>query len=343
MKVDVFCHLAPPRYAEKLNSVAATAESANIRNRIAGIPALFDLDLRFRQMAEFGEDYRQVISLPAPAPEDVGPPALAAELARTANEGLAELVARHPDHFAGFVAALPMNDVEAALREADHAVSRLGACGVQLYTHVHGRAMDAPEFEPLYARMAELDRMIWVHPSRSASWADYPTETRSKYEIWWVFGWEYDTAVFMSRLVFSGVLERHPGLKVLIHHGGSMVPHFAGRVGPGWDQLGARTPPDQRADVEHPPLSKRPIDYFRMFYVDTALFGAENGVRCSLDFFGVEHTLFASDSPFDPEKGPGYIRATIANLEALDLTDAERAAIYEGNARRLLPLAGVRA
>lgn len=338
MKIDVFCHLMPPAYAERLQSLPPTAASANIRNRIAGIPAMYDLDVRFRQMDEFGDGYRQVISLPAPPLEDVGPPAVSAECARIANEGLAEIASAHPDRFAGFVAGLPMNDVDAALREIDHACLELGACGVQFYTHVQGGPLDDPRFQPLYARLEELDRMIWVHPSRNASWADYPSEPRSRYEIWWVFGWEYDTAVFMSRLVFSGVLERHPRLKVLVHHGGSMVPHFAGRVGPGWDQLGARTPPDQREDVEHAPLSRRPIDYFRMFYADTALFGAANAIRCSLDFFGVEHLLFASDSPFDPEKGPGYIRATIADIESLNLSAADKQAVYEGNARRLLPL-----
>ena len=142
----------------------------------------------------------------------------------------------------------------------------------------------------------------------------------------------------MARLVFSGVLERHPDLKVLIHHGGSMVPFFAGRVGPGWDQLGARPPPDRRDEVAGPELSKRPIDYFRMFYGDTALFGAENGLRCAIEFFGVERILFASDSPFDPEKGPGYIRATIENIDALGLDPADRDAIYEGNARRVIGL-----
>jgi predicted TIM-barrel fold metal-dependent hydrolase len=231
-----------------------------------------------------------------------------------------------------------MNDVEAALAEAEHALLRLGAAGVQMYTHVQGRPMDGPELEPLYARLAELDRMIWVHPSRNSSWADYPTEKRSRYELWWVFGWEYDTALFMGRLVLSGVLERYPGLKILVHHGGSLVPHFSGRVGPGLDQLGARTPADQREDVEHYPLSKRPLDYFRMFYADTAMFGARHAIRCSLDFFGVDHVLFASDSPFDPEKGPGYIRATIADLEGLELSDADLSQIYEGNARRLLRL-----
>jgi predicted TIM-barrel fold metal-dependent hydrolase len=338
VKIDVFCHLMPAAYATRLAALAPTAASANIRTRIAGIPAMYDLDVRFRQMDEFGDGYRQVISLPAPPLEDVGPPEVAADCARVANDGLAELVAKHPDRFAGFVAGLPMGDVEAALREADRACGELGACGVQLYTHVQGGPLDDARFEPLYGRLEELDRMIWVHPARNSSWADYPTETRSKFEIWWVFGWEYDTAVFMSRLVFSGVLERHPRLKVLIHHGGSLVPHFAGRVGPGWDQLGARTPPDQRGDIEHPPLSRRPIDYFRMFYADTALFGAANAIRCCLDFFGPEHLLFASDSPFDPEKGPGYIRATIADIESLGLPEDEKRAIYEGNARRLLPI-----
>lgn len=338
MKIDVFCHIMPKQYADRLASHGATAASANLRMRSTGVPAMVDLDLRFRQMDEFGEDYRQVVSLPAPAPEDLGTPDVSRAFARLGNEGLAELVRRHPERFAGFVAAMPMNDVDEALAEIEHACGELGALGIQIYTHVNGSPMDDPRFEPIYRRMAELDRMIWVHPSRNSSWADYPTEARSRYELWWVFGWEYDTAIFMGRMVFSGVLERYPGLKILIHHGGSMVPHFSGRVGPGWDQLGARTPPDQREDVEHYPLSKRPIDYFRMFYADTAMFGAQHAIRCSLDFFGADHVLFASDSPFDPEKGPGYIRATIANLEALDLTDEERRSIYEGNARRLLRL-----
>jgi len=81
----------------------------------------------------------------------------------------------------------------------------------------------------------------------------------------------------MARIVFGGVLERYPTLKVLIHHGGSMIPHFAGRVGPGWDQLGSRTPADQEADVEHYPLSRRPLDYFKMFYADPLEGIAERG------------------------------------------------------------------
>lgn len=335
MKIDAFCHVLPRPYFERVEAISDAPAMVNIRRRIEGIPSLVDLDLRFRHMDEFG-DYRQIVSLPAPPPEDLGPPEVSRELARMANEGLAELVERHPDRFAAFVAAVPMNDIDGCLAEIDYAVEELGAAGVQIYTHVNGRPLDDPEFEPFFEKMAALDKAIWVHPSRSPDWADYPTEQKSRYEIWWVFGWPYDTAVFMARLVFSGHLERHPNLKILIHHGGSMVPHFAGRVGPGWDQLGARTPPERKDEVDHYPLTKRPLDYFKMFYADTALFGAQHAVQCCLDFWGADHMLFASDTPFDPEKGPGYIRETIANLDGLGLSEGDRQKIYADNARDLL-------
>jgi uncharacterized protein len=337
VKLDAFCHVMPRPYFDRLSALTDTPAAANIRNRIEGIPSIVDLDVRFGQMDAFGADYRQIVSLPAPPPEDLGPPEVSREMAALANDELAALVAEHPDRFAGWVAAVPMNDPEGAVAEIERAVG-LGAAGAQVYTNVNGHPLDEERFEPFWARMAELDKVVWVHPSRSAAWPDYPVEEKSRYEIWWVFGWPYETAAFMSRIVFSGVLERYPDLKILTHHGGSMVPHFAGRVGPGWDQLGARTPPDRREEVDGPQLSKRPIDYFRMFYADTALFGAENGLRCAIEFFGVERILFASDSPFDPEKGPGYIRATIENIDALGLDPADRDAIYEGNARRVIGL-----
>jgi predicted TIM-barrel fold metal-dependent hydrolase len=168
---------------------------------------------------------------------------------------------------------------------------------------------------------------------------DYATEERSKYELWWVFGWPYETAMFMSRLIFSGVLDRHPNLRILTHHGGGIVPHLAGRIGPGLDQLGLRTPDEDLTAVARG-LKKRPFDYYKMFYGDTALFGAEHALRCAIEFFGIEHTLFGTDMPFDPEKGPQFIRETIANLDALGLSAADRKRIDEQNARRVLRIAG---
>jgi aminocarboxymuconate-semialdehyde decarboxylase len=140
----------------------------------------------------------------------------------------------------------------------------------------------------------------------------------------------------MARLVFSGILERLPTLKIITHHLGGMVPYFAGRVGYGWDQLGTRTS-DQDYKALLAALPHRPIDYFKRFYADTALFGAGPATRCGVEFFGVDHVLFASDMPFEPAPGL-YARETIRCVEALDLSDAQKARIYHGNAQRLLNL-----
>ncbi len=107
---------------------------------------------------------------------------------------------------------------------------------------------------------------------------DYKHETKSHYEIWWTFGWPYETSVAMAHMVFEGLFDTYPNLKVITHHMGAMIPYFEGRVGPGWDQLGSRTS-DQDYTLLLKKLKKRPIDYFHMFYADTALFGARAATR----------------------------------------------------------------
>jgi aminocarboxymuconate-semialdehyde decarboxylase len=190
---------------------------------------------------------------------------------------------------------------------------------------------------PLFDLMAELDRPVWLHPNRGADFADYKTETKSLYEIWQVLGWPYESSVAMARLVFSGLFDRHPDIKIITHHMGAMIPYLEGRVGPGWDQLGSRTS-DEDYSLLLKRLKKRPVDYFHMFYADTALNGAREATLFGLKFFGAERTLFATDAPFDPEKGSAFIRWGIDILDTLEITPAERQAIYEGNARRLLKL-----
>ena len=339
MKIDAFPHILPRRYFDRMIA-AASGPASYMQKRTAGVPCLYDLDERFRVMDRF-EGYVQVLTLSSPPVEALGEPALTRDLARLANDEMADLVRRYPDRFLGFAASLPMNDPDAAVREAERATSDLGALGVQIYTNVNGLPLDDPRFEPLFARMAELDRAIWVHPARTATMPDYPSENRSKYELWWVFGWPYETAIFMSRLIFSGHLDRYPNLRILTHHAGGMVPHFAGRIGPGLDQLGARTPEEDLGALARR-MRKRPFDYYKMFYGDTALFGAEHAVRCAIEFFGVDHMLFGSDMPFDPEKGPQFIRETIANLDAIGLSAADRQRIDEQNARRVLRIASPR-
>ncbi len=223
------------------------------------------------------------------------------------------------------------------MREIDRAIRDLGARGIQIFTNVCGKPIVAPEFLPLFEKMAAYDLPIWLHPYRGADSPDYPTEERSLYEIWWTFGWPYETSAAMARIVFAGLFDRFPDLKIITHHMGAMAPYFEGRLGPGWDQLGARTS-DEDYSVVLKGLKKRPLDYFRMFHADTALFGAYEATLCGLRFFGADRVLFASDAPFDPEKGPMYIRETIGIIDRLPITAEDRERIYWGNAVRLLKL-----
>jgi predicted TIM-barrel fold metal-dependent hydrolase len=334
MKIDVFPHIFPKRFFDRMCEVVSPSHYMQKRTR--AIPVLTDLDLRFRIMDRY-EGYVQVLTLCSPPIEALAGPELAAELASLANDGMADLVERHPDRFPGFVASLPMNNPDGALREIDRAVNELGATGVQIFSNVNGEPLDAPAYQPIFERMAAHRLPIWMHPARPASFPDYKGESRSRYDIWWAFGWPYETSAAMARLVFDGLFERFPDLQIITHHMGAMIPHFDGRVGFGLDQLGTRTDdPDDLGAARR--LTGRPVDHFRKFYGDTALFGAAHAMECGLAFFGADRVLFGTDMPFDPERGPGFIRETIAAMERMRATPAEKAKIYEGNARRMLRL-----
>ncbi len=256
-KIDAFAHILPPSYAERLEAITAGPVSDRIigyRPWIREDPALIDLDARWRTIDPFG-DYRQVLTLAVPPLEELGEPPVALELARAANDELAALVARFPDRFAGFTAALPMGDPQAAAAELDRAMTQLGAVGAQVHTNVAGAPLDEPRFEVIFDVVTKNGGALWMHPTRSPVWSDYPAERASKYGIWWSLGWPYETSVAMARLVYSGCFDRHPDLTVITHHAGAMVPHFAGRL--------ASPLEDPDRDSIMASLKRDPMDYFR--------------------------------------------------------------------------------
>ncbi|MGV6876716.1 amidohydrolase family protein [Pseudochelatococcus sp. B33] len=333
--IDAFNHFFPKAAWAKIQGLSGAGEG--IGKRMQGIPCIYDLDTRLQIMDEFGPGYRQILSLGMPPLDEMGDAAFGAEVARLANDGFAELIAAHPDRFAGFVAGLAMNDPAGAAREAERAFTTLGAAGLQIHTNVGGLPLDDPRFDEIFAVAHEYRKPILLHPSRGSDLPDYKSEDRSKYEIWWTFGWPYETSAAMARLVFSGIIDKYPGIRFLAHHLGAMVPYFEGRVGPGWDQLGKRTSDeDLRPVLER--LKKRPLDYFKGFYADTAVFGSRPATECGLAFYGVDKVLFASDSPFDPERGPGYIRSTIAVLNELGLPESDLEKICYRNALEFFDL-----
>jgi predicted TIM-barrel fold metal-dependent hydrolase len=335
-KLDIFPHIFPLEFFERMKAIAASNPAlAAALKRWMHIPVLWDLDKRIRMMKRF-PGYQQVLTLSLPAIEFLGDESETPELARLANDGMAAIVKKQPALFPAFVASLPMNNVPAALEEMDRAIGKLGAKGVQIFTNVNGRPLDEPEFFPIFERMSKKhDLPLWVHPTRTAKFPDYVSEKKSKYEIWWLFGWPYETSAFMARLVFSGMLEKLPRLKIITHHLGAMAPFFVNRIGYGMDQLGSRTA-DEDYESLLKKMKKRPLEFFKMFYGDTSVNGAASAIRCGLDFYGANHVLFGTDCPFDPQGGPLFIRETIKAIDALKLKKDDARRIYFGNAKRLL-------
>ncbi len=333
MIIDIFNHFMPRPYLERIaklipDHIAVTA--------FPRLDTLVDIDAR-RRLVESFAGLRQVLSLANPPLEAIGPPAVAAKLARIANDCLAEICGKYPQLFPAFIAALPLNDVDASIAEIDRAIGSLGARGVQLFTNVGGKALSAPEFRPIFRRMAEHDLPVWIHPMRGPNFPDYVSEKVSEDEIWFSFGWPYETTACLARLIYSGLFDELPELRIISHHMGGMIAYFPAKIKLGFRQIFYGTVECNPA-AEARALKKPPLDYFKMLYADTALGGEVAPTRCGHAFFGTRHCLFATDAPFDPERGRALIADTLAGVRALGLPEAEMNLIFAGNAKALLKL-----
>ncbi len=326
MVIDIYTHIATPRFMAFLDK---QGDAVGLLGRLKAKQSLYDLDVRFREM-DRSDDYRQVISLPNPPFEELSG-ADDPTIVEACNDDLAELCIRHPERFAGFVAAVDLSNSAAAAREATRAVQMLGAKGVLIYTNVAGRPLDDPRYDDFLKQVGAMNAPIWLHPTRSESMPDYASEETSKYEMWWCFGWPYETTVAVTRLILSGLFDHAPDLQVITHHAAAMIPIFASRIELGLAAMGARTNVDDGGAEKMRRLKQPFIDYFRRnLYADTAMFGDTIGVKAALEFFGPERVVFASDSPFAP------IEKTIQGVRNLDVASVTREKILSGNASKLL-------
>jgi aminocarboxymuconate-semialdehyde decarboxylase len=295
---------------------------------------LYDLDARFRIMDKY-EPLRQVINLGRIPVEHVASPKKAAELAKLANDEMADLVEKYPDRFVAALATLAMNNMDAALEETDRCIKDLKFKGVYLHTPVDEKALDAPEFLPLYEKMAEYDLPIFIHPMRKATHPDFLTEKTSTYNLFSLFGWPYDTTVAMARLVYSGIMEKFPNLKIVTHHLGGMVPFYSERIRQ-FSQLGTIR---RKFEARRPELKHDALYYFRKFYADTAIYGNPTALKCGWEFFEPGHVVFGVDFPLgDTEYGDRNYRQTINAIEQMEISDEEKKKIYEDNSRELMKL-----
>ena len=233
---------------------------------------------------------------------------------------------------AAAIAALPLNDLDASLEEIDRAIRDLRLRGIQMYSDVNGMPLDAEALYPIYEKMERYNLPILIHPKRSPALPDYPGEENSRYRAWTKLGWPVASSMAMFRLVYGGVMERFPNLKIVTHHCGGVIPYLAGRMEWNDDFNEMRM---GHKDILFP---HKPLEYFRRMYYDTANNGYPAGLRCGMDFAGIGKLVFATDLPFCNQKGLRLIRDSIAAVDALDLAPGDRRKVFQSNAVDLFRL-----
>jgi predicted TIM-barrel fold metal-dependent hydrolase len=276
------------------------------------LPNHMDVVAKLAAMDASGIDVT-ALSVNDPGPEWFG--ADGAAVARTMNDYVADIVARHPARFIG-LCVLPLQDVASALDELDRATQKLGMKGILLYTNLAGRFPDEPEFRPLFARAEELNVPILLHPAKPLT-----TDVVKGYEMTSSLGNMFDNTIAHTRIVISGLLDRHPRLKLVCPHLGGTLPYIIGRLD------------HQTQILKRGPryLTRKPSEYLNQVWFDIVS-PLPLAMRFCYEMFGPERLLFASDHPWVE---PQLIRSSFASL---DLPAGVTAQVLGSNARRLFNL-----
>ncbi|WP_125573603.1 amidohydrolase family protein [Levilactobacillus huananensis] len=298
--IDVFAHVLPPQFLARMQVDVPT-----ILDQFPYMKNTLLTDLATHR-ASLPADHQQVISAVNLNPEDVMAPKQAAELCRAANAEIADMVRTNRDIFPAGVAMVPMNNIPEALAIIDDQVAGSDALvGVQLFTQALGQPITAPEYEPIFARLAAIGAPIWLHPVFDTHKTDNEL----------TFSWEYELTQAMNSIVAAKYFRKYPDLKVIVHHAGAMVPMFGQRI----------------KYIQ----SAENYEDFHRFYVDTAILGNPRALDLAADFFGNDHVLFGTDSPFGiPPVGPtAVVEQAVADMR---VSETEKQRIFSGNWRRLM-------
>ena len=322
--VDAYSHILPPAVYEKLVEVHPHDEVTNLETATH----LMDVDNRLADMEEFGVD-RQVLTLAHPPIWEGLPDEDALDVMRLANDEVARIAGEYPETFIP-VATVPRLTGD-FVDEVDRVVNDLGMVGVQTFTNIEGQLLDDPAFADFFDAMDEADVPLWIHP-QLYRWHDYTPEDTWIYKA---LGWPFDTTVALARLIFNGVMEENPNLRVVSHHTGGFLPFVDERIRSFYQsrsedpELYVGTVADLAEPLDH---------YFDRIYADTAVSsrGKQLTLQCGYEFFGRDNLLFGADYPFGPSGGRFWYRETVPAVESMDVPAADREAILGGNVRELV-------
>jgi aminocarboxymuconate-semialdehyde decarboxylase len=284
------------------------------RSRLSGLED--GLGARLRDLDNMGID-RQLVMPPPPQCYYTVPLEIAVKATRMVNDGIAEFMARAPDRFVA-LGGVPMQDGREAAVELERAMRQLGFKGAEVLTNVGGRELSDQAFAPFWAKAEQLGALVVIHPNGFTE-----AKRLSRFYFNNIVGNPLETALALHYLIFDGVLERYPNLKILAVHGGGYLGSYSGRIDHAW---GAR--PDCRADLSQPPTH-----YLKKIFVDSVVFTGHQ-LEELVKVFGADHVVMGTDYPYDmAESDP------IGHVESVQTFDpATVAAIVGGNAKRLLEI-----
>lgn len=310
VKIDVFAPILPRNYL-----AAYTKNNKMIMQAVARNRAVTDVDYRVKLMDGI-PNVLQVLTIANPPQDIYVKPKEAAELARIANDELAELLVKFPNRFAGALACIAIHNIDAALQETDRAITRLGFKGVQICTRVAGESLDQPQFRPLWEKMARYDLPIWIHPSIFEA----PDQDGA------VFSWALETSVATCLLVKIGIFNDYPNIKFITHHCAAMLPYLEKRT-----RLAVFGRGSGEESAVHPPQ-----EHFRKFYNGTSGHGNADSFMYGYNFFGADHLLLGTGAPFSAMNN--LTRQTISSVERMNIPDIEKEKIFTRNAADILKL-----
>jgi len=274
-----------------------------------------NLEDRLEAMDRHGVDM-QVLTLTTPAVERE-PPERGMRLAELANDGFGDIIVRHPDRFTA-LAALPLQEPKAAAEELERAVEDRGLRGGTLMSNVNGQPLDGERLIPVYEKAVELDVPLYIHPTSPINHA-----AMGDYRLVPILGFGVDTALAVLRLVFGGVLERLPGLKLVASHLGGVLPYLRGRVEAGFEAY-----PECKANI-----SESPSRYLRRLWMDSIIYDGDV-LMSTYAFSGPDKIMLGSDFPHQI----GDLEHAVDRIRRLDIGDEEKEKILGGNAAELLKL-----
>ncbi len=331
-KIDIYSHFSFPRFLNYLEE--KSGNSHEFGKLFANTKSLIDVDERLKLMDKLDVEKNVLVPLPeiGMTPEIENNTTLTTEAAHICNNEMANMISRHSDRLIG-VGILPTSNSDTMISALENSVYKLKLAGGVFGVGPNLKPPDHPDFELLYAKAAELDVPIWIHPVRSSTFPEYEGEkTGSKFQFFQAFSWLFDSTLAMHRIVFSGVFERHPTLKIIIHHHGAIIPYFAGRVDIGIQFF------KKNAKCKYDTKTKAPYtEQYKKFYIDTATqFYNPDALQIAVNFFGADHTLFGSDVPMDANDGLDMGENADKSIMALHIDDQQRKQIYFGNAERIL-------